>query len=192
VYTEIRDELLAEYRVSYRATMLPSERRVVRVRYGGLRAERPYFANTLFGVGEQLDLLYLLVMLGVGLVVLAVLLTITIRASGKARSLVLLDSGGVRRIQKTVVLSDSDTVIGASPEADITIAGRPAVNEQHATVKYDKSSSAYTIVSDAPVRVNNKLTTHRELKPGDVINVEGTVFAFDDPDTDEDAIDPDE
>jgi Ca-activated chloride channel family protein len=198
VYQEIRATLLDEFRISYRATMLPSERRIVRVRYTGgtdslrLSADRPYFANTLFSVGESLDWLVLIIMFGVGALVLGTLLVVTIRAAGRTHSLVLLDSGGARGIQKTVALSQGDTIIGASPDADITIAGRPTVGDQHATVKYDRSASAYTIVSDAPVRVNNKLTTHRALKTGDVINIEGTVFAFEDATEEEEGSPPDE
>ena len=72
-------------------------------------------------------------------------------------------------------------MIGASPQADVTIAGNPTISEQHAVVSYEEKRSEYTIVSDAPVRVNNQLTKKRVLKPGDVINIEGTIFAYDQP-----------
>lgn len=192
VYGQIRTELLDEYRLTYRATMIPAERRFVRVAYerpassGGaattLTAERPYFANTLFGGAGEVSTGVLLVSLVVGLLVLAILLVLVVRGGAKQTSLVVLDSGGAKGLEKTVVLGGGDTVIGASPDADVTIADNPTVGERHAVVTYEEKTSQYTIVSDAPVRVNNRRTTRRALKPGDVINVEGTIFAFDEPD----------
>ena len=185
VYREIRSELLDEYRLSYRATTIPAERRFVRVVYerGGttLTAERPYFANTLFGGAGEAAPGVLLGSLIVGVVLLAALLVLIIRGGSKQTSLVVLDSGGVKGLEKTVALGGGDTVIGASQEADVTIADKPSIGERHAVVTYEEKSSQYTIVSDAPVRVNNQRTTKRVLKPGDVINVEGTIFAFDEP-----------
>ncbi|MFW5689891.1 MAG: VWA domain-containing protein [Spirochaetota bacterium] len=186
VYEDIRDVLLAEYLLSYEATMIPAERRVVRVTYAegstDLVAERPYFANTLFAGDGDVGLPLLLALLVLGLVGLAVLLTISIRGGSRGTSLVVLDRGDARKLEKTIALGDAVTVIGASPDADVTIAGSPAVSERHAVVSYEPSKSEYTIVSDAPVRVNNQPVTKRTLKPGDVINIEGTIFAFDEPD----------
>lgn len=186
VYREIRAELLDEYRLTYRATTIPAERRFVRVTYERgtttLTAERPYFANTLFGGAGDVATGVLLGALIVGLVVLAALLALVIRGGAKETSLVILDSGGAKGLEKTVALGGRDTVIGASPDADVTIADNPTVDERHAVVTYEPKTAQYTIVSDAPVRVNNQRTTKRALKPGDVINVEGTIFAFDEPD----------
>lgn len=192
VYREIRNELLDEYRLTYRATMIPAERRFVRVTYERgassergavtLTAERPYFANTLFGGSGEVATGVLLGSLIVGVVLLAALLALVIRGGAKQTSLVVLDSGGARGLEKTVALGGGDTVIGASPEADVTIADNPTVGERHAVVTREAKTSQYTIVSDAPVRVNNQRTTKRVLKPGDIINVEGTIFAFDEPD----------
>jgi Ca-activated chloride channel family protein len=187
VYREIRATLLDEYLVSYRATMLPAERRIVRVeltRPGTeLRADRVYFANALFAGRAEGNLLLLIIPGAAGIIGLAVLLFISLRGGARTSSLVLVDSGGVRGLEKTVALGQTDTVIGASPEADVTIAGSPTVSEKHAVVTYEPKASEYTIVSDAPVRVNNQPTTKRKLKPGDVINIEGTIFAFDEPDS---------
>lgn len=197
VYREIRAALLDEYRVSYRATMIPAERRHVRVALStagrDLRADRIYFANTLFA-GDALANPVLLIVLGAaGLVGLAVLLAISLRGGAKSTSLVLIDSGGARGIEKTIALGNTDTVIGASADADVTIAGNPTISEKHAVVNYEPQRSEYTIVSDAPVRVNNQPTKKRTLKPGDVINIEGTIFAYDEPgedDKDEEGLKP--
>ncbi len=65
VYREIRAALLDEYRVSYRATMVPAERRVVRVELtmpgSQVRAERVYFANALFAGRAAGNLLLLII-----------------------------------------------------------------------------------------------------------------------------------
>ncbi|MFW5737637.1 MAG: VWA domain-containing protein [Spirochaetota bacterium] len=186
VYQDIRSRLLEERLVSYRATMIPAERRIVRVTYSGdgvdLVAERPYFANTLFAGEAEVATGVLIAVLVAGLLGLAALLLLSYRFSSTGSSLVLIDSGGARGLEKTVVLGGSATVIGASPDADVTIAGSPAVSDRHAVVEYEPKRSEYTIVSDSPVRVNNQPTKRRVLKPGDVINVEGTIFAYDEPD----------
>ncbi len=186
VYQDIRSVLLEEYRVSYTATMIPSQRRIVRVTYRDadvdLRVERPYFAGTLFAGPEEAPAPAPIIVFLAGILGLAALLAVAIRAGRAGTSLVLLDSGGAAALSKTVVLGDGETVIGASPDADLTIAGSPAVGERHAVVTYEPKRGEYTIVSDTPVRVNNKPVTRRILKRGDVINIEGTVFAFDEPD----------
>ena len=186
VYQEIRTALLEEYRVSYRATMIPAERRFVRVEYTGgessLRADRVYFANTLFAGDSPVDRLLLIIVAAAGLAGLVVLLLLKLRGGSKNTSLVLVDSGGATGIEKTIALGSAKTIIGASPQADVTIAGNPTIAEQHAEVTYEPKRSEYTIVSDSPVRVNNQLTKRRVLKPGDVINIEGTIFAYDEPD----------
>lgn len=186
VYADIRTELLNEYRLSYRATMIPAEQRFVRVTYRAgtstLRSERPYFANTLFAGRGEADTTLFIVLLAVGVAGLGALLMLSIRGGVKSSSLVVIDSGGASGLARTVALGTDVTVIGASPDADVTIAGSPAVSERHAQVTYEPARQEYTIVSDAPVRVNNAMTTRRVLKAGDVINIEGTVFAFDEPD----------
>lgn len=185
VYRDIRSRILDEQLVSYRATMIPAEQRYVRVTYEGagvsLQAERPYFANTLFAGEGEVSTALLVAVFVVGLIGLGVLLVLSFREGLVSKSLVLVDSGGAKGLDKTVALGETDTVIGASPEADVTIAGAPAVSEKHAVVTYEPKRSEYTIVSDSPIRVNNQPTTRRVLKPGDVINVEGTIFAYSEP-----------
>ncbi|TFH04321.1 MAG: VWA domain-containing protein, partial [Spirochaetales bacterium] len=106
VYTDIRTRLLAEYRVTYRPTMLSADRRLVRVSYSDgnlrLRAVRPYFANTLFAGGARVDIPMLGIVFGLGVVGIAVLLILSVKAGGKDHSLVVLDPGGVKGLQKTI------------------------------------------------------------------------------------------
>lgn len=186
VYRDIRAEILEEYRLSYRATMIPAQRRIVRVTWSGtgrrLTAERPYFASTLFAGRGAVPPALLGVLFSLGAIGLAALLLVSFRYATSTSSLVVIDSGGARGLEKTIALGHEKTVIGASPSADVTIAGAPGVAEQHATVVWDAKRSEYTISSDAPVRVNNRPTTRRVLKPGDVINIEGTIFAYEEPD----------
>ncbi|MCK4514500.1 MAG: FHA domain-containing protein, partial [Spirochaetaceae bacterium] len=161
------------------------ERRFVRVTYaadgGQLTADRLYFANTLFAGATNAGNALLLAVFAAGFLGLGALLFVSIRGGAAKTSLVLINSGGARGLEKTIALGSSDTVIGASPQADVTIAGNPTISEKHAVVTYEPERSEYTIVSDAPVRVNNQPTKRRVLKPGDVINIEGTIFAYDEP-----------
>ena len=190
VYQDIRLSLLEEYRITYQATMSPADQRFVRVTYQGagidLTTDRPYFASTLFAGRDEAGTVFLIGSLVLGLLGLAALLTLAIRAGSSESSLVLLDAGSAKALAKTVALGPNDTVIGASPEADVTIAGSPSVSEQHAVVSYEPKRAEFTIISETPIRVNNKPVTQRILKPGDVINIEGTVFAFDEPIGEED------
>ena len=184
-YHDIRLELLEEYRISYQASMIPAEQRYVRVTYQDtgvdLRTERPYFASTLFAGRAEARTGFVVAAIVVGLLGLTGLLTLSIRAGGSGSSLVLLDAGEAKAMARTVALGPNDTVIGASPEADVTIAGSPSVTERHAVVSYEPDRAEFTIASDTPIRVNNRLVTRRILRPGDVINIEGTIYAFDDP-----------
>ena len=165
--------------------MIPAERRFVRVTYTAdraqLTADRLYFANTLFAGTTAAGNALLIAIFAAGTLGLAALLFVSIRGGSARTSLVLIDSGGAKGIEKTIALGSTDTVIGASPQADVTIAGNPTVSEKHAVVTYEPARSEYTIVSDSPVRVNNQPTTKRVLKPGDVVNIEGTIFAYDEP-----------
>ncbi|MFP4408119.1 MAG: FHA domain-containing protein [Spirochaetaceae bacterium] len=55
------------------------------------------------------------------------------------------------------------------------------MREQHATILYDDKKGTYTVVSDTPIKVNNRKTTNRELTPGDVVQLPGATIVFDEP-----------
>ena len=80
---------------------------------------------------------------------------------------------------RVVSLGGAKTVIGASPRADLTIAGSPQMKDQHATIVKDPRDSSYTIADGGgDIMVNNQPVKTRKLEPGDVIDVGGSTIVF--------------
>jgi Mg-chelatase subunit ChlD len=185
VYREIRERVLQEYRLSYRANMYAAEERAVRVRLSeaGDETTREFFAGSIFGAPvDGFGPLFLIPLL------LAVLLAgamslLQFRNRRPQPNLEVLNARG--RATQLVNLGSGQTVIGGSDAADLTIAGSPDLHDRHATVVFDEKRSAYTVVSDRPIRVNNQSTNKRELSPGDVIQLPGATVVFDLPEESE-------
>lgn len=188
VYAEIRDRVLKEYLVSYPATMAPAVRKQVRVEVASdgfaagdtLSDVRSYFSSTVFGMPvEEFSLWFLLPLL----IALGAWYGLTqLRFENKAReaNLEVLDAAGGKAATRVMSLGKGQTVIGGNDEADLTIAGARELKQNHATIVYDQKQGGYTVVSDEPIRVNNKPATKKPLEPGDVLNVGGTIIVFDD------------
>ncbi len=191
VYTDIRRRVLEEYRLSYRPTAEPAERKYVRVRYegsdGSAQTTRFYFADTIFGTpAEGFTLLWLIPLL----LALAGWWAIQhARFLNRRRDANLEVIGGRTQI---FPLESAQTVVGTSDRADVTVAGTGGRGggaggggaggggASSATVVYDPKSDSYTVQSDSPIRVNNQPVKRKRLEPGDVLTVgEGTVV-FDD------------
>jgi Ca-activated chloride channel family protein len=184
VYRKIHEQVSGEYRLTYRATMEPAEKKHVRVeveaRGARTSATRFYFSSTVFGLplpvlGWPLALPFLLACL---LGWLATLLRLESRR-GPARLQVLQTRIGSAST-RTIALGSSKTVIGGSPKADLTIAGAPGLRGEHATVLYDPKSRSYTLVAGGELTVNNRPAKTRRLEAGDVIDVGGATIVFDD------------
>lgn len=184
VYEEIRRRVLDEYRITYRPSLAPGERRYVRVRFspagrGAVETTRVYITSTIFGVpAENFGRLYLIPLIGA---ILAALLLglLRFRNSRTDPNLEVLDPRG--KATQMVSLTSEKTVIGASSNADLTVAGSPDMREQHATIVHDEKKGTYTVVSDTPIKVNNQKTTNRQLTPGDVVQLPGATIVFDEP-----------
>ncbi len=71
-------------------------------------------------------------------------------------------------------------MIGGSPSANLTIAGAPQIQEQHATILFDPKDKSYTIVGGGDITVNNQPVKTRKLESGDVIDVGGATIVFED------------
>jgi Ca-activated chloride channel family protein len=184
VYRRIHEQVAGEYRLTYRATMEPAEKKYVRVevqtRGGPASATRFYFASTVFGLplpalGWPLLLPFVLACL------LGWLLTLLKLESrkGPARLQVLQTRIGSAST-RAIPLGTAKTVIGGSTKANLTIAGAPGVRSEHATVLYDPKSRSYTIVASGDLTVNNRPVKARKLEAGDVIDVGGATIVFDD------------
>jgi Mg-chelatase subunit ChlD len=185
VYGEIRERTLTEYRITYRASMAPTEQRYVRVRVGtrpAARATRQYYAGTLFGLpGEEIGPI-LLLPVGIALLLAAVLMLLRFRNTRTGASVEVLNARG--RATQVIDLSSPRTIIGGSADADVTIANAPDIRDSHAAIERDERTGAYTIVSEIPVTVNNKETRRRKLSPGDVVQLPGATVIFDEPEDD--------
>lgn len=180
VYRLIRERVLREYQLRYRAGMTPAEVRTVRVTIPGDRAERQYLAGTVLGRPMDGPAWYLLAPLLAALLLWLLLLRIRPPAKRRNPSLEVLGSELGRPSTRLFSIQGKNTVIGASQGADFTIAGAPSVRQQHATIVFDEKNRAYTLVGDGEVSVNNKPATRRKLESGDVINIGGTTLVFDD------------
>ncbi|MFP4427380.1 MAG: VWA domain-containing protein [Spirochaetaceae bacterium] len=184
VYEEIRRRVLDEYRITYRPSLAPGERRYVRVRFapsagGAVETTRVYITSTIFGLpAENFGWLYLIPLLGaiLGALLLGLL---RFRNSRTDPNLEVLDPRG--RATQVLSLTSEKTIIGSSNSADLTVAESPDMREQHATILYDDKKGTYTVVSDTPIKVNNRKTTNRELTPGDVVQLPGATIVFDEP-----------
>jgi Ca-activated chloride channel family protein len=184
VYRRIHEQVAAEYRLTYRAGMQPAERKYVRARVtqGGSQAEatRFYFSTTVFGLPLQRLSWWLLVPLV--LAALGVWLVTRLRLEslpGPARLQVLHTRVGSAST-RVLPLGGGKTVIGGSKKADITIAGAPGVQGEHATVLFDPKNRSYTVVGGGDIMVNNRPVKSRRLEAGDVIDVGGATIVFDD------------
>jgi pSer/pThr/pTyr-binding forkhead associated (FHA) protein len=97
----------------------------------------------------------------------------------------VLETNAAHVSTKIVSLQNKETIIGGSEQANLTIAGAPAVKQKHATIIFDDKSARYTLVAEGDVTVNNKDVKQKKLEAGDVINVGGTTIVFDDGEVDE-------
>jgi len=183
VYEAIRIDVLSEVAVDYRAGMIPGEKRWVRVdtaNPGGrkLSASRHYYAGTVLGQSAQEPrLYYALFAIAALLAWLAFVLLRLERETDRAGVRLLYGPSG--QSTRFFELSGPQTVIGAAPDADISIAGNPSLRASHATILFDEARNVYTVVADSPVSVNNHAVTRKRLESGDVINMAGTVVVFD-------------
>ncbi len=185
MYATIVRQVLHEYYLSYTATMIPADKRFVKLQYAGLKQQhettRFYFASTVFGLpmGELTPLLVLPFL--IALLLAWLLSKVTFENKPHDANLSILNAGTAKMVTRMLNLNNSKTVIGSSKQADMTIAGKlTKVKEKHATVLYDKKNNSYTLVCDGDLKVNNKATKVRVLESGDVIDVDGTSIVFDD------------
>lgn len=183
VYRTIRQDVLAEIALDYRAGMMAGEKRWVRVAAAGndgrkLQTQRYYYAGTVLGQGSGSVKPYhvLFALAALLLWVVMVLLKLEKETDRTGVRLLFSHSGASTKFFE---IAGPQTVIGAAPDADISIAGNPSLKASHATIVFDEAQNAYTVVADSPVTVNNREVSRKRLESGDVINMAGTVVVFD-------------
>lgn len=184
VYSKINNQILNEYLISYRATMTPSDKKFVRVDLNKNRkdykATRYYFSSTLFGqpLNKFNPLIFLLFLLAA--VLLWLLSLIKFEKINAPPSLEVLSTQIGRPVTKLLTLDKGGkTIIGSSEKSDMTIIGAPTMKKNHATIQFDKAKSAYTIVADGDLTVNNRSVKSKVLESGDVISAGGSTIVFD-------------
>ncbi len=184
VYSKINNQILNEYLISYRATMFPSDKKFVKVNLNNKNRDynstRYYFSSTLFGqpLNKFAPLLFLLFLLA--LVFLWLLSLLKFEKINAPPSLEVLSTQVGRPVTKLLSLGKGGkTIIGSSENSDMTIVGAPTMKKNHATVQFDKTKSAYTIVADGDLTVNNRRVKSKVLESGDVISAGGSTIVFD-------------
>ncbi len=175
VYADIRSRIQNEVRLTLKAPPYDTGERTVTVRALGSEDSRDYVVPLLFGAPGTSSLLVSLLFVAGGLGLLALLFLLTFERQVESPQIQTVDTG------MTIALTGNATVIGSSADAQMTIAGNPAIDAEHATIMRDDASGTFTLVSKRRVRVNNNPVTRRELTPGDVIQIEGTSIVFDAP-----------
>ena len=175
VYRTVRESIRGEIRVRIRVPAAPTTERNVNVSYDGQSDRAEYLAPLLLGPpGEPVWLLPLLLgLLAIGGIVVLHLVSFERPAT---RPEIQPIGGG-----KTVAIQNQVTVIGSAPDAEVSLIGNRGIDRNHATVVHDPDKESYTLVSERPVRVNNRLVKNRRLKPGDVISIEDVTLVFDAP-----------
>ena len=185
VYRDIKEKIEHEYRLTYRATMLPAERKHVRVdfTYNGRKssAERYYFAGTIFGIPVEPYPYLILLLTAAALLVWLLLLLLRYRKMRSHAALDVLQPGYRTKVSSmTIPLTREKTVIGGGEKADLTISGQASLKPEHVTIVYDSKSGNYTLAGEGNITVNNRrMSGSRKLSDGDVVNIEGTTIVFD-------------
>jgi Ca-activated chloride channel family protein len=181
VYSTIKESIEQEYRLTLGVPLTFVNDPEIEVSINGASGSKEYSPRFIFGKPGDKPLWFFLLFLIGALLLWIILLLMKLEKPAKSAELQLLGAGAGKAPQRTVVISDNKTVIGAAPQADFTVAGVPSMRDSHATIIQDPNSGAFTLISDAAVMVNNKPAKKRKLNPGDVINVEGATIIFDAP-----------
>jgi hypothetical protein len=183
VYSTIKERILNEFLITYKAGMEPSDKKFVKVEMetagSNISSTRFYYSSIIFGLpsGKFNPLIPALVL--VSLLLLWILSLIKFKNSNKKPLLEILDAPLGTIVTRTLNLTKGETIIGSSPRADFTIHGSKKSGEEFATIVYDEKTKIYAVKSKQEIMVNNKPVKTRVLEPGDVINTGGVTIVFD-------------
>ncbi|HDQ14903.1 MAG TPA: VWA domain-containing protein [Sediminispirochaeta sp.] len=184
VYGDIKNKIENEYRLSYRAGMLPAEKTYVRVAYNrgqqSADSTRRYFTGTILGLPMVPFNPMIFLSIVAALTLWALIFILRYRKLSAPAMLSVMQAGFTTKVSaRTIPLSQEKTVIGGDPRADLTISGPSALKNEHASIIKDPKSGDYTLIGDGRIEVNNQaLQEARRLEDGDVISIEGTTIVF--------------
>jgi Ca-activated chloride channel homolog len=183
IYRTIRDKILTEVLIEYRAKMLSGDKRFVKLEYKAGEASsaslRYYYTGTVFGKPYTSAPPWIFLAIPLALLGWLGLSLLKLEKPSLSANLSLLYAPGVGLGTKMFKVGER-TVIGADATADITIAGDARLEKSPVTIVKDKATGMFTILSDEAIMINNRKVTRKGLEPGDVINFNGTIAVFDD------------
>jgi len=183
VYFSIVKQIEKEYKITYKASMEPSEKKYVKVIYSGIKerlnSERFYFTGTVFGQPVQELKTEIFAAFIIAVILLALLSQIRFEKHRKNPSLEILNKGNANVSTQILTLGQDKINVGSGGNANLTIAGIPSIQDNHATLFYDKSQDHYQIIGNGKLTVNNQAIVTKILESGDLINIDGVTMVFD-------------
>lgn len=183
VYFSIVKQIVKEYQLTYKASMDPSEKKFVKVVYKGknerLSSERFYFTGTVFGQPVKELKTEMFAAFAVAIILLLLLTRIRFEKQLKQPSLEILNKGKANISTQILTLGQDRINIGSDGNANITIAGIPSIQDNHATLVYDKTEDHYKLLGNGKLTVNNQAVVTKVLESGDLINIDGVTMVFD-------------
>ncbi|MCK4798425.1 MAG: VWA domain-containing protein, partial [Spirochaetes bacterium] len=168
IYLNIKEQILNEYLITYRATMDAADKKFVRVNYENKNEKqsvmRFYFSSTIFGLPLKEFNPLLLLLLLLACILLWLLSLIKFKKRKTSPSLEVLGTQVGTIIKKSIAINKGQTIIGGAKNADMTIMHAPKIKDEHATIVFDDKKDIYTIVSKGDLTVNNKTVTTKILE----------------------------
>ncbi len=181
LYFLIREQVMGEYLITYRATMGAGDKRLMRAEYesseGVLSTQRYYYSGTLLGIPQERFDLMILLAIPIAAAVMIVLGIVKFEKKKSVSSLTVYRGTGKRRRVQTIAIGGHGSVtISADENADLTLTGDTGVGSLE--VKIEKKDGGYR-VSGSNLKVNNRQARSRKLKSGDCITMGNTSVVFD-------------
>jgi Ca-activated chloride channel family protein len=181
LYALIRDQVLGEYLLAYRATMAPAQQKNLRVVYESgpetRQAQRPYFAGTIFGLPWSTYRWEALAAVPAALLVLFLLSLLKSSRRTARPELTILSAGGRKKRLSVPVTGKRAVTISGQAGTDITVAGK---GTEKTKISVTRKGGEVTLVSEkGEVTVNNRNVKKKTLRSGDLIKVGDTTVVFD-------------
>jgi len=184
VYLTIMDQILNEYVITYQAGMQPADKKYVKVNYENKKRKKTvlrfYYSGTVFGQPHKTVNGLIFISLLLAVIMLWILTRLKFEKQPDKPTIEVMNAGAANIATQILTLGGDQTIIGGAQSADMTIAGVPTVEENHATIVFDKKADQYKIEGNGKFMVNNQLVQTRILESGDLINIDGTTIVFDD------------
>lgn len=182
VYRSIRENVINEYRIRYKAGVYGTDRVYVKIGVGAIESQPRYYYNAaLFGQRIIFPLWGLLILFLLSLLLWIILTRMRLEHNRRSPHIELIGAGGLRN--KILELNNGRTLIGNSEDHDLTLPGLTTLEKKEAaTIVYDEEKQSFTLLAGEGevTMVNNKEVKTKNLQAGDVIKVGDNLIIFDD------------